>query len=211
MKGVLALFLAILLLAIPAQSLAQNVTITLYGDGSAQVAQTFTLQRNETSITIPLISSQIQNVFATDENQDRHSYQISGSNITVFTLGATQINLVYEAPTLAQQTGQAWIASFALQSQATLILPTNATELFSSQAPISINVAGSRTTMTLGRGSWEVYYGLPVEVLKISSTSTTGSVSTTTGAPPNVAIYAVGAGLAVVLVALVAYVLRKRT
>ena len=73
----------------------QSTSIAVSADGDAAINQTLLMPQNTTSITIPLLSAQVGDILSVDQTGAPASYEISGTNITIYTLGATSIDLSY--------------------------------------------------------------------------------------------------------------------
>src|SRR5215467_11565749 len=73
-----------------------SLTIQVYSDGSALITQRIQVPSSDPSINVPLISEVLSHVVATDQNGSPLSFRISGQNITIYSLGATVVTLVYD-------------------------------------------------------------------------------------------------------------------
>lgn len=156
----------------------KSTFLSVYSDGSAEVNQTATLSQNVSSISLPLLSAKIGNILTLDEKRSPLSYQLSGQNITIYTLGASWVGLSYETSALTTKQGPLWTLSFNSPFNMTLVLPDQATTLSLSGAPVSISTKNNRPTFVLNAGSWEVSYGLPIGGVITSTTGTSSGSST---------------------------------
>ncbi len=178
----LAAFIAIALLLTPhaqaasTQPTSQSLTIDVADDGSAMISQTFATSSSTVSVTVGLLSPIISYLVVTDQNGSPLQYQVAGSNVTVYTLGATSMKLQYYTDALTDKQGTVWTLNFTAQYNSTVVLPPGSTVISVSGTPTSISQQGTSPTLTLGPSSWEVEYGVPVSVQTLSST-TSSSVS----------------------------------
>jgi uncharacterized membrane protein len=192
---------------------SRSLTLRVYSDGYVDVAQTLTVSHNATSIQVQLLSPMVSDLVATDQNGSPLSYGFSSgeSNVTVYTLGATQVNLHYETDGLTSKNGSVWTLAFRSSYNSTVILPQFSTLGSVSGTPYSINQTDMYPEMTLSAGPWDISYGVP---LGRTSTSTTSASSTSTGSttsaggPSGLASqqgWELGAAAAVIIAAGVSY------
>lgn len=152
-----------------------SLGLTVYSDGYVFVAQTVTVDTKMTSAQVPLLSSVVSNLVATDQNGSPLSYGFSsaGTNITVYTLGASSLTLRYDTSNLTSKSGTVWTLAFAARYNSTVILPGLSTLISVSGTPYSINKTGTSPELALAPGSWKLAYGVPLQL----------TTSTTSGAP----------------------------
>lgn len=177
----LSAFIAIALLLAPhtqaasTQPTSQSLTINVADDGSAVIAQTFATGSSTVSVTVGLLSPIFSYLVITDQNGSPLQYQVTGSNVTVYTVGATSMNLQYYTDALTNKQGTVWTLNFTASYNSTVVLPPGSTVISVSGAPTSISQQGTSPTLTLGPGGWQVEYGVPVAVQTQSSTTSTSS------------------------------------
>jgi len=159
---------------------SKSLTLRVYSDGYIDVTQTLAANRNSASVEVQLLSSMVSDLVATDQNGSPLSYGFSsgGSNITVYTLGATQVNLRYDTDSLTAKNGSVWTLTFKSSYNSTVILPQFSTLGSVSGTPYSINQTDIYPELTLSAGAWVISYGVPLGGI---STSTTAASSTSTG------------------------------
>jgi uncharacterized membrane protein len=209
---------------VPAQSIAsvatyskvvQSTALSVFSDGSAEVSQMLSPQ-NSSSVTLPLLTTQIGNILARDQNGSAVSYQISGQNITLSTFGVKSVTLVYDTNALTNKQGTTWDLNFNSPFNITLTLPFQSTVLSVSRAPTTFSTVNGKPVLFLAPGSWQINYGLPLSVPR--TTSSTSSSSTNSGSvvqsqPPSIAqqqpqLLALG-GVVVALIVAVAFVMGR--
>ena len=157
---------------------SRSLTLQVYSNGYAAVSQTFSVEPNATSVQLPLLSATVSDLIATDQNGSPLSYGFSpgGRNITVYTLGATQVSLRYDTDNLTEKVGTVWTLAFETGYNSTVVLPQFSTLASISGTPYSINQTGMHPELTLPPGSWTINYGVPFT----GGSSTTGSTSSGT-------------------------------
>jgi uncharacterized membrane protein len=181
------LFLALLLVAavqpIEAQPATSSVDLRVYDDGTVAVTQVLSVPANDTSVSVQLLSSLIANPVVTDQNGSGLYFQISGENVTVYTIGATGVTLAYDTAALTSKEGTIWTLAFQTSYNATVTLPDGSTLTSVSGTPNSIATADGAPVVVVSSGDWVIDYGVPIQVVTTSSSSssasTAGTASTT--------------------------------
>ena len=169
-----------------------SLELTVYSDGYVYVGQTLPVSTKATSVQVPLLSGVVSNLVATDQQGSPLSYSFNsgGTNITVYTLGASSVTLRYETDSLTIKNGTVWTLAFAASYNSTVILPQFSTLLSVSGTPYSINETSMSPEAVLSPGPWRIRYGVSLE--SATSGSSTGTQSTsgtgTRGGPPGTSI-----------------------
>jgi uncharacterized membrane protein len=180
-SATLTLFAAVLLLSTSsvAATVFSNETLSIraYSDGATFVTQRLAVGSNATTIEVPLLSSVLSGVVATDQNGSPLSFKISGSNITVYTLGATAVTLQYGTTNLTGKAGTVWTLAFTTYYNSTVILPANSTLLQVSGTPYSIGLENGSPVATIGPGTWRMSYGVSIGPIGSRGTNSTTTSS----------------------------------
>ena len=140
----------------------ESVILTVYRDGIVHILQDIRVNETIPDITLPILSGSAYNVLAIDENGSVLDYEINGSNITIFTLGATEVTLEYDTKQLTSMKTGVWTIFFKSPYNVTVKLPENAEVIFLSDAPSSINIEDKRIVLSLFPGEWEISYIFPI-------------------------------------------------
>jgi len=143
----------------------ESVILTLYRDGLVHVTQIVYVNETVPQVTLQLLSVSVSNVLVVDENETILNYEINGSNITVFTLGATEATLEYDTASLTSMKAGVWTLSLKSPYNLTVMLPEDAEVIFLNDVPNSIETEGNRITLSLFPGQWEISYALPIAPL----------------------------------------------
>lgn len=149
---------------VAAQSLftVESFDLTVYRDGLAQVTQTLTVDELAPEITLPLLSSSVENVIVLDENQLAVDYEINGEDLTVFTLGAESVSVEYDTIALTRKEAEVWTLVADNPYTLTVFLPQNSTVIYLNNMPTAIDTSGTGITLSLYPGQWEISYVLPL-------------------------------------------------
>jgi uncharacterized membrane protein len=140
----------------------ESVNLNVYRDGLVHVTQTLIVNELFPEIILPLLSSSIENVIVLDENQMAVDYEINGDNLTVFTLGAERVSVEYDTISLTKKEAEVWTLVVDNPYNLTVFLPQNSTVVYLSKMPTAIDTSGTRITLSLYPGQWEISYVLPV-------------------------------------------------
>jgi len=101
------IFIALTVLLSLSMVLAQGAvktTATIYRDGWVHVKVETAVDPTEPSTTLQLLSNSIHNVLVLDEEGEPLAYDVKGTNITVYTLGASKVVLEYDTIALTSMT-----------------------------------------------------------------------------------------------------------
>jgi uncharacterized membrane protein len=167
--GILALF-AILPLSILAATVAaetafevEAITVKIYRDGLAHITQTISVDELYPEIDLPLLSSSLENLIILDENQLAVDYQLTATNLTIFTLGAAQVSIEYDTIVLTNKHADVWTLSLNNPYNLTVLLPPNSTVVYLNQVPTAIDTTGTELSLSLNPGQWELSYIVPLQ------------------------------------------------
>jgi len=136
--------------------------LIVYRDGLVHVTQTLTVDELAPEITMPLISSSIENVIVLDENQLAVDYEINGDDLTVFTLGAERVSVEYDTIALTRKEAEVWTLVADNPYTFTVFLPQNSTVIYLNNMPTAIDASSTGIKLSLYPGQWEISYVLPL-------------------------------------------------
>ena len=154
---------------------SRSFTLTVYADGYVHVRQSFAVDPNATSVQMPLLSAAVSDLVATDQNGSPLSYGFApgGSNLTVYSLGASSVTLAYDTSSLTSKNGTVWTLTYRTSFYSTVVLPPLSTLTSASGVPAlppyTISETGTSPELTLPAGLWEISYGVPF--VGVSSTT----------------------------------------
>jgi uncharacterized membrane protein len=155
---------------------SQSLLIEVHSDGSVTAKQSFNVSAASPSMTATLVSSVISDIIVLDQNGSPLSFQDSGRNLTVYTVGATGVQLRYDTLSLTDKNGTVWTLSLVSAYNATVVLPYLSTLTSTSGSPTFISDVGGYPTIQLASGVWTLTYGAAIQ----GTTSATGSSESST-------------------------------
>ncbi|MCS7363938.1 MAG: hypothetical protein NDF54_00670 [archaeon GB-1867-035] len=142
----------------------ENVELIVYRDGLVHVIQSLICNETYPTVTIKLLASRVENVLVLDENNSLLDYELTGLNMTVYSLGANRILIEYDTFELTSMESGVWTLMFNSSFSLTVKLPEEATIVYLNDVPMMIGIEGNRTILHLSAGFWEISYVLPITV-----------------------------------------------
>ena len=139
----------------------ESTSLQIYRDGLVKIKQTLNVEEVYPQIIVPLLSSSIENLIVIDQNQKIVDYEINNFNLTIFTLGSTQIFIEYDTIALTNKEAEIWSINLENQHDILVCLPKNSTVVYLSEMPSAIDTQDSIITFMLHPNQWEISYLLP--------------------------------------------------
>jgi uncharacterized membrane protein len=136
----------------------ESTDLQVYRDGLVHVIQTLTVNETLPTVTLPLLGSSIDNFIILDENQTVLDYEVEGTNLTIFTLGATTVSVQYDTPSLTLKHAEEWTFLIDTQYNLTVRLPQDSKIVYLNLVPASIDTDGNTITFSLFPSQWEIIY-----------------------------------------------------
>lgn len=140
----------------------ESVELTVYRDGLVHVSQVLSVNETFPSISLELLSSLVENVVVDDENQTVLDYDVAGSNMTIFSLGASRVLLEYDTVKLTEKESGVWTLLVQNPYNLTVYLPEESTIVYLNKMPTSIDTEDGIITLSLYPAEWEISYVLPI-------------------------------------------------
>lgn len=140
----------------------ESSDLQIYRDGLVRVTQTLTVNETLPAVTMPLLNSSVNNFIVLDENQTVLDYDIEGTNLTIFTLGATSVSLQYDTHSLTMKYAEVWTFLVDTPYNMTVQLPEESTVVYLSELPTAIETEGNKITISLFPSRWEISYIFPL-------------------------------------------------
>jgi len=95
------------------------------------------------------LSASVENLVVLDENQTVLDYEVTGLNLTIFTLGAKVVLLEYDTISLTMKEAEVWTLIVDNPHNFTVFLPQNSTVFYLNQMPTAIDSKNSGITLSL--------------------------------------------------------------
>jgi uncharacterized membrane protein len=141
-----------------AQDQSSPLELTVFTDGFVEINHNILLNQSTLSIVIGLLGETRQNIMVLEENGLPIDYSITTNRATIYTLGASKINLSYLTPDLTTKIGKYWTIKIDYPESRKIILPENTSIISLSIVPDLIENSGSHLSLTLPPGYNEITY-----------------------------------------------------
>ena len=136
----------------------ESTDLQIYRDGLVRISQTLFVNETFPVITLSLLNSSVSNFIVLDENHTVLDYEISGINLTVFTLGTRIVTLQYDTNSLTKKDFEVWSLILDTPYNLTVSLPEEATIIYMNEIPSSIDLVENKMALSLYETSWEIGY-----------------------------------------------------
>ena len=140
----------------------ESTSLQIYRDGLVRVTQTLSVNETVPAVTLPLLSSSVDNFIVLDENQTILDYEVDVSNLTVLTLGAAGVSIQYDTDSLTKKDFDMWTFIVDTPYNITVQLPEDSISFYLSGNPTAIESEGDQLTLTLFPDQWEISYTFPL-------------------------------------------------
>lgn len=142
--------------------IVKDMTLTVFADGVVRVTTLISVNENEASITLPLLSPQerVFNVIVLDENAAPLDYEFGERSITIHSLGASSIMLEYDTDALTHKEAGLWTLIISTPFELKVVFPENSVLMYMNAPPSAISSDGGKLKLTLYPGDWEISYEL---------------------------------------------------
>jgi uncharacterized membrane protein len=147
----------LMLLAVPTISAAGDYTpeallLTVYADGNTIVEYRLTVDPNVPRVTTPLFGQIYLDMLITDGGYLPLDYTIANGNVTIDTLGATSVNILYTTPDLIDKDGAVWTIQAESEIPFSISFPEEAIIVGMSSIPLAITDTDNHYIITMNAG-----------------------------------------------------------
>ena len=119
---------------------------------------------NTPAVSIPLLSSSIQNIIILDQLSSPLSYEILNGELVINTLNSTSILIEYDTAGVTTREGPIWTLSLNSTYSLSAILPEGATIIFLNTVPLAITTDQGKNILVMPNGFIEFSYILPLTI-----------------------------------------------
>jgi uncharacterized membrane protein len=148
-------------------ALGQNITpksleLRIYPDGSTLVEYFIDVEPSEVRVDVELFGDTIHNLIIKDEENNPLDYSETPSGITIDSIGASEITIIYYTYDLTSKEGPLWDLNITSQLNTAIFLPENAAIFDLSDIPLSMEVMAGQQYIELPPGELYVSYIISV-------------------------------------------------
>ncbi|WP_048148071.1 helix-turn-helix transcriptional regulator [Palaeococcus ferrophilus] len=192
MRAKLVAVVIVLLSLIPVvagQYAIESLELTVYTDGYVRVAQTVQPENYTVSVSIPLLTPNVEGLTVVDEIGNPVPYEVNGSRLIVYFENATPLRITYYTPDLTAKNGSIWGVHFSSDVAVRVTFPESAVIVDLTDIPLEIN--GNSLLMPPGNQSISYVIKYRTDGAKTVSSPTSSPVggpvgTSSTEAPLNV-------------------------
>ncbi|RLG61267.1 hypothetical protein DRN86_00310 [Candidatus Geothermarchaeota archaeon] len=174
MKRYLVIFLLILLAFLPQALMTRandievfivkNQEITVYNGGFVSVKMEIAVNETVPLIDLKLLSKNVQFITVTTPTGELLDYELTEDHLTVYTLGASELIVIYDIPNFADHFLDIWTINFSTPYNSTLILPQGSLVISINAAPVDVRREEGKSVLRLVSGRWEIDYIIITDV-----------------------------------------------
>ena len=176
MKKLTVMLSIIVLFSITPMVLAQeeytplSLDLVIYSDGTVKVDFLAETDPTEVRIDFKLYGSQYSNLIARDDEGLPLVIVATGTNVTVNSLGAFEVNIQYLTSTLTVKDGALWTLNVSSLAPTRITLPSGAAILGLGDIPTNIGTSDGKQYLDFDSGALSVSYilGLPSIVQEVT-------------------------------------------
>ena len=122
--------LIIVILAIPAayaqETTPTSLSITVYSDGTAKTVYNLEADPTEVRVSVELFGPPYSNLVIHDEDGNPLGYTVDGTNATINSIGALELDIQYITSSLTAKYGSLWELNISAPTETRIILPPGA-------------------------------------------------------------------------------------
>jgi uncharacterized membrane protein len=137
---------------------SESLTLTLYLDGFVLVNHELELNQTFPSVNVTLLGEAFEELLVVDERNLPLDYSLIEGEAIVYSLGASQLKAAYFTPDLTSKTGKYWTLSTEVSTNATIVLPANASIISINSVPEIIESSNDQVSLVMPAGKIEITY-----------------------------------------------------
>ncbi|MBO3841293.1 MAG: hypothetical protein FGF48_02620 [Candidatus Brockarchaeota archaeon] len=142
----------------------EKAMLTVYRDGNVRIEVELSIDESEFSITLPLLTSsdKVWEIIVLNGTGALLDYDLNDYNITIYSLGSTDVTLEYYTSALTSKEADLWTIKFSSPFELNVEFPVNATIIYFNRVPSAIKTKDGIISLDLQPGEWEISYHIPI-------------------------------------------------
>lgn len=142
----------------------KKAMLTIYRDGNVRIEVELFVGESEFSIMLPLLTSsdKVWEIVVLNGTGALLDYDLNDYNITIYSLGSTDVTLEYYTSALTSKEADLWTIKFSSPFELTVEFPVNVTIIFFNRVPSAIRTKDGVISLDLQPGEWEISYHIPI-------------------------------------------------
>jgi uncharacterized membrane protein len=135
-----------------------SLTLTVYLDGFVLVNHELAINQTFPSINATLLGEAHEDMLIVDEQNLPLDHDLVNGEAVIHSLGASQIKISYFTPELTSKTGKYWTLNAEVSTNATVVLPEDASIISLNNVPELIESANGQVSLVMPSGTIEITY-----------------------------------------------------
>jgi uncharacterized membrane protein len=136
----------------------ESLTLTVYLDGFVLANHELVLNQTFPSVNVTLLGEAPEAVLVVDEQNLPLDYALINGEAIIHSLGASQIKIAYFTPDLTSKTGKYWTLNAEVSTNATVVLPEDASIISLNNVPELIESSNGQVSLVMPSGIIEITY-----------------------------------------------------
>jgi uncharacterized membrane protein len=137
---------------------SESLTLTVYLDGFVLVDHELEVNQTFPSVNVTLLGEAFEELLVVDEQDLPLDYTVVGGKAVVYSLGASQLTATYFTPDLTSKTGKYWTLTTKVSTNATILLPADASIISLNNVPETIESSNDQVSVVMPAGTIEITY-----------------------------------------------------
>jgi uncharacterized membrane protein len=137
---------------------SESLTLTAYLDGFVLVDHKLELNVTYPSVNVSLLGEAYEELLVVDEQYLPVDYSLIDGKATIYSLGASRIQISYFTADLTSKTGKYWTLSTEVSTNATVVLPADASIISLNNVPELIESSNDQVSLVMPAGVIEITY-----------------------------------------------------
>jgi uncharacterized membrane protein len=137
---------------------SESLTLTAYLDGFVLVDHKLELNETYPSVNVSLLGEAYEELLVVDAQNLPVDYSLIDGKASIYSLGASRIQISYFTADLTSKTGKYWTLSAEASINATVVLPADASIISLNSVPELIESSNDQVYLVMPAGVIEITY-----------------------------------------------------
>jgi len=127
-----------------------DMGLEIYRDGYIGVEQTIYMNELQLVGEVELISSEVEDIYVTDDNGDPVFYEVEGNKLLLYNIGEEIVHLNYYVSSITNKEGIIWSLSLTAPEDLILMMPADSSVLYIDPLPEEIDLDKNELSFLAG-------------------------------------------------------------
>jgi len=138
--------------------ISESLTFIIYLDGFVLVNHELELNQTFPSVNVTFLGETFEELLVVDDQNLPLGYTLIDGKAVIDSLGASQLTASYVTPDLTSKTGKYWTLIAEVSTNATILLPTEASIISLNNVPEIIESSNDQVSLVMPAGIIEITY-----------------------------------------------------